>query len=489
MNNLSLIDVNKPDKVKSAINELIEYKNNATAIPNITAESLGLGDVDNTSDLNKPISTAQQAYVDEVNEENVKLESNTAQTIDSDLILGEGKSLSGERGNSTSKPLIRVKNEGGYEAVRLGNKDIPLKLEHSMKDINDVEVAKNPKIIIKDEDGIESEDSLALSSDLTTLQTTIENSISINYENKVDKDVFEGAEVENGVVTEVDGENFINVQVDDMQLIVKVRSIADGALLRENSLPIKLASASSRGLMSKENVASLNELITKVAALEGQNARYLYTDNDSPTTNQIDAFAQSQGKESPYAGVAIVIEETYHVWHYYENDNIGWRDDGADTVMKGTNETLGVVIGSNTNGKIYIESDGSMSLVGFDSLTSRLTSVENSMIEGIAFASGTNNGTIKATITINGVATTIDNIPVKGLGSAAYHNNNEYATANHTHANYLTEHQDISGKENNSNKVSTLSDTTSTILYPNNKAVVDYVSSIVGNIESLLSEV
>ena len=40
MESLSLLDANKPEKVKDALNELIKYKNSAMEIPNITAESL-----------------------------------------------------------------------------------------------------------------------------------------------------------------------------------------------------------------------------------------------------------------------------------------------------------------------------------------------------------------------------------------------------------------------------------------------------------------
>lgn len=489
MDNLSLLDANKPEKVKNALNELIDYKNGATELPNITAEKLGLGKVDNTRDMEKPVSTPQKNYIDSVNEKNVKLENSTPQTIDSDIVLDENRTLYGKRGNNTDEVLIGIKNEGGYEAVKVGSKNIPLKIQHSVKDINDVEVSKNPKITIKDEDGTEEEDNLALSSDLQTLKNQLETKVSEKDNTKVDKTVLAGAETANGVVTDVDGDCFLNAQIDDMKLVLKVRSIADGALLKETSIPIKLASALTRGLMSKEHVAALNGLVSKVASLEGQNARYFYTESSTPTQTEIDAFVQAQGKEAPYTGVAVVVGNTYHIWHYYENDNIGWRDDGVDTVTMATNTLLGIVKGSELAGKIYIETDGSMSLVGYDNLTSKISSIINSQITAISFASGTDNGTIKCTITINGVNSTVDNIPVKGLGTAAYHNDAEYARANHTHSNYLTEHQDISGKENNSNKVTILTDKTSTTKYPSNKAVVDYVDSVLGNIETLLSEV
>jgi len=51
----------------------------------------------------------------------------------------------------------------------------------------------------------------------------------------------------------------------------------------------------------------------------------------------------------------------------------------------------------------------------------------------------------------------------------------QFAEGNHTHSNYLTSHQDISGKENTSNKSSSITtDTGSTTKYPTVKAVEDY---------------
>ena len=489
MENLSLLDANKPEKVKDALNELINYKNSATEIPTITAEKLGLGKVDNTRDVDKPVSTPQKTYIDSMDEKNVKRESSTPQTINSDIVIGEDKSLYGERGNDTTEALISIKNEGGYEAVKMGSANIPLKLQHSTVDINDVEVSKNPKIAIRNADGTTEEDNLALSSDIQALKSQTETNLTETANTKVSKTVFANAETSNGVVTGVESEDITNIQVDSMSITIKTRSVADGTLLKETNIPFKLASTLTRGLMSKENVSTLNDLVSKVASLEGQNARYFYTESSSPTQLEIDAFVQSQGKVAPYTGVAVVIKDTYHIWHYYENDNVGWRDDGVDTVTVAKTAILGMVMGSTENGKIYVESDGSMSLIGYDNIISMITSIDNSQIESIAFASGTENGTIKCTITVNGVASTVDNIPVKGLGTAAFHNDSDYAKANHTHSEYLTAHQDISGKENSSNKVSSITDTTSTTKYPSNKAVVDYIDSVVGDIETLLSEV
>lgn len=58
--------------------------------------------------------------------------------------------------------------------------------------------------------------------------------------------------------------------------------------------------------------------------------------------------------------------------------------------------------------------------------------------------------------------------PLEWLGT-------KFASINHTHTGYLTSHQDITGKEDSSNKSSSIStDTGSTTKYPTIKAVEDY---------------
>ena len=361
MENLTLLDVNKPEKVKEALNELISYKNTATEIQEITAEGIGLGNVDNTHDLDKPLSVAQQTYIDNENQKNVKLQSETIQRIDSDLLIAKDKILHLERGDETSQEALKISEENGYEKLNVGSRNVPLRLQHCSKDKNGNILSKNPEIIITDENGSVIQEEIAFNSDIQKIN-----------EQKIDKEILEETEM----VSSVEGQYFTDVSVDEMSLNITIRNVLSGAVVSETSLPLKLASNLSRGLMSKEDVATLNELLERVSAMEGKATRYIYIDSNSPTAEEIDRFVKDLGNTSPYSGIAVVVAGTYHVWHYYENDGIGWRDDGSDTVSQATNTSFGIVIGSNEKGKIYIESDGSMSLVGFDEITNKLIVLE-----------------------------------------------------------------------------------------------------------------
>ena len=429
MKNLSLIEVSKPEELKNALNELINYKNTAGDLPNITAESLGLGNVDNTSDANKPVSSAQKTYIDNENAKDVKLESETMQTIDSDIEIADGKSLYGERGNGTTEQLVVIKNEGGFENVEIGSPNIPLKLHHSMKDINNSSLTKNPKVSVKDANGETTEEKMAFISDIQTTKTELNTALSNEINKKINKSSFASAETPNAIVTEVLGESFDDSNTDAVNIKVIKRSVDNGSILLNKATSLKLASTTSRGLMSKEQVSTLNDLSERMQAMEGKASRYLYDAKTNPSASEIDTFVKSMGHTVPFTGIAVVIDETFHVWHYYENENIGWKDDGSDTVSKATNSSLGIVKGETSEGKVSVENDGTMSLVGYDTLKSKVTSIENSRLNDVDIAGGTNNGTIKVTKNVNGTSSTTDNISVTGLKSAAYTESSAYATS------------------------------------------------------------
>ncbi len=58
----------------------------------------------------------------------------------------------------------------------------------------------------------------------------------------------------------------------------------------------------------------------------------------------------------------------------------------------------------------------------------------------------------------------------------------ELITPTHEHSQYLTQHQDISGKENNSNKVTSISSSSTDTQYPSAKCVYDAINNAIGSV-------
>ena len=240
------------------------------------------------------------------------------------------------------------------------------------------------------------------------------------------------------------------------------------------TLLLKLADETTAGLMSPATVKAISDLISRVDSLEARSVRLLYTASENPTAEDIENFVKSQGYTSPYSGIAVVVDKTFHIWHAYsdvtnglivqvtatnntvgtalvpyagriEDDSVGyydtfagtitssnnvsltydlrygidldfgeyllkgsvdsynlqnqypdlkntipgiihtdevgnwsslysvgfgakWQDDGQDTVSQFTNNVPGIIKGSNIDGKVYAEDDGTGSVKGWDEL-------------------------------------------------------------------------------------------------------------------------
>lgn len=243
---------------------------------------------------------------------------------------------------------------------------------------------------------------------------------------------------------------------------------------RLTTLLLKLADETNAGLMSPATVKAISDLISRVDSLEARSVRLLYTASENPTAEDIENFVKAQGYTSPYSGIAVVVDKTFHIWHAYSDvtnglivqvtatnntigtalvpyagrggdDDIGyydafagtitssnnvsltydliyglnnafgeyllsgsidsyglqiphpdlkntvpgvihtddvgnwkslysvsfgvkWQDDGQDTVSQFTNNVAGIIKGSDIDGKVYAEDDGTGSVKGWDEL-------------------------------------------------------------------------------------------------------------------------
>lgn len=257
---------------------------------------------------------------------------------------------------------------------------------------------------------------------------------------------------------ENDKVSFINTQTNLKSLQTKLQTLL-----------FQLANETNAGLMSPATVKSISDLISRVDSLEARSVRLLYTASENPTAEDIENFVKSQGYASPYSGIAVVVDKTFHVWHAYSdvkngliiqvtatNNTVGtalvpwtertedydmftgtitssnnvsltynlaygydsefveyllsgsidsyglqnsypdikntvpgaihtddrgnwkslysvsfgvkWQDDGQDTVSQFTNDVAGIIKGSNIEGKVYAEDDGTGSVKGWDEL-------------------------------------------------------------------------------------------------------------------------
>lgn len=187
-----------------------------------------------------------------------------------------------------------------------------------------------------------------------------------------------------GVITEdklkVDVLNNASIRTENDAMYLDLNKInLDTKVTGTIPVLLTLADSTKSGIMSKSDYSTLHSLVTRVNTLEGKTTRLLYTDGGNPTAEEIKTFVEGEGYTSPFSGIAVVVAGTYHVWHYYENDNIGWRDDGVDTVNTFTNTAPGMIKGTATDGKVFAETDGTGSVYGWDNLLMRVSEAEDAI--------------------------------------------------------------------------------------------------------------
>lgn len=115
------------------------------------------------------------------------------------------------------------------------------------------------------------------------------------------------------------------VEGDAFYLVVTATNLK--TLVESSSnIRLQLASSAEAGLMSSESYTDLQNaksdigtLQNKVNSLEGQTVRLLYTDKADPTPEEIEQFVIDSGyaNTSLWSKIAVVVQATKHIWHYY----------------------------------------------------------------------------------------------------------------------------------------------------------------------------
>ena len=173
-----------------------------------------------------------------------------------------------------------------------------------------------------------------------------------------------------------------NTQANDVNLNYTTYNPFSGAT-GNSSIDIPLASTTAAGLMSSANVSTLADLGERVENLEGKTTRLFYDEGNNPNATQINTFVTGLGYSAPFEGIAVVVYtgENYHIWHYYENGGIGWRDDGIDTVVTFTNNVKGIIQGSTQDGYVNASGDGLGAVSGWSTVKTDISNLQNDKLD------------------------------------------------------------------------------------------------------------
>lgn len=168
----------------------------------------------------------------------------------------------------------------------------------------------------------------------------------------------------------------ISVEGDNVSLNLEYKNLSTQNNTSETK-QLPLATNTKAGLMSMSDYSQIRNNTSRIERLENKTSRLLYSVSETPTASDINSFVIGLNYTQPFSGVAVVVDKTFHIWHYYENDNVGWKDDGQDTTSTFTNDIVGLIKGSQLDGKIFAETDGTGSVYGWDALKTQVQNIEN----------------------------------------------------------------------------------------------------------------
>lgn len=167
-----------------------------------------------------------------------------------------------------------------------------------------------------------------------------------------------------------------------------------------DALPV--VSREQAGIMSASVYAAMEDVIanntSRISVLEQSAPTYDITGlvGPNPTNTEIStAFQQKYPNVPIQSGLRAADYDNAHFWQYGKNT---WILLTQIDVQMATNQSLGIVKGSSTDGKIFIETDGSMSLKGYDALVSK-DATHDSKIGTLEAGLGDANARIDATNT------------------------------------------------------------------------------------------
>ena len=167
-----------------------------------------------------------------------------------------------------------------------------------------------------------------------------------------------------------------------------------------DALPV--VSREQAGIMSASVYAAMEDVIanntSRISVLEQSAPTYDISGlvGPNPTNAEISAAFQQKYPNVPIqSGLRAADYDNAHFWQYGKNT---WILLTQIDVQMATNQSLGIVKGSNTNGKVFVETDGSMSLKGYDALVSK-DATHDSKIGTLETGLGNTNARIDATNT------------------------------------------------------------------------------------------
>lgn len=344
--------------------EILSIDNDKNVNIALSKNDVGLDQVDNTSDKDKPISNTQQEALN--------------RKLDKQQSLSEvGKFLYvSENGDIDYKNVDTIEVKLNDETIDAAAGIFNFSSNFTITSIEGGQV--NIDLSEEFKESVGKIDSISLNGVPQTIDENKNVNLVIPIDDKLDKSNADRDVLTNQTIS-INGDNvsLVNSYINLNSLVTKTQSNI-----------FSLADDNQAGLMSVSDYKSIRDLQARVGQLEQKATRLLYDEKLYPTAEEINTFVTSLGYTAPFEGIAVVVSGTNHIWHYYEGD-VGWKDDGVDVVSQFTNDVAGIIKGAAIDGKVYAETDGTGSVYGWDALNTKITNITSNYLKSVSYDSYT----------------------------------------------------------------------------------------------------
>lgn len=175
-----------------------------------------------------------------------------------------------------------------------------------------------------------------------------------------------------------------SVNVEGDASTVYHKALHNNGIVETDAIPV--ASETKAGVMSAGMYVGLNgsiqNLQARMSVLEGVGITYQLTGlSDTPSDAEITAAFQAQYPNVPLsAGIRAADYPKAKIWQYLGSS---WIQLTSININVATSTALGLVKGSATSeankGRIFVEVDGSMTVIGWDTLNALVSSTKQSL--------------------------------------------------------------------------------------------------------------
>lgn len=151
----------------------------------------------------------------------------------------------------------------------------------------------------------------------------------------------------------------------------------------EQNVALPVVNTTNAGILNANDYKFFQEYDARLRAVEGISRIYLVElPSDNPSSQQITLAYTSQWPDAPnppLEGTVVVDPARNNLSYRWNTQSNTWYKNSEVAIQQFTNTTLGTIKGSTQDGEVQANADGTGSVTGWDTLTTRVSNAESSV--------------------------------------------------------------------------------------------------------------